>query len=31
MARAALANNRGYVSAFGEVDQERIAVLERAV
>jgi class 3 adenylate cyclase/tetratricopeptide (TPR) repeat protein len=31
MARAALANNRGYASVFGEVDSERIAVLERAV
>jgi class 3 adenylate cyclase len=31
MARAALANNRGYASTFGEVDAERIAVLERAV
>jgi class 3 adenylate cyclase/tetratricopeptide (TPR) repeat protein len=31
MAQAALANNRGFPSVFGEVDQERIAVLERAV
>jgi class 3 adenylate cyclase len=29
--RAALANNRGYVSTFGEVDEERVAVLERAI
>jgi class 3 adenylate cyclase len=31
MARAALANNRGVVSAFGLVDDERVAVLERAI
>jgi class 3 adenylate cyclase/tetratricopeptide (TPR) repeat protein len=31
MARAALANSRGYASVFGEVDAERIAVLERAI
>jgi tetratricopeptide (TPR) repeat protein len=31
MARAALANNRGVVSAFGVVDEERVAVLERAI
>ena len=29
MARAALANNRGFASLFGGVDRERIAVLER--
>jgi class 3 adenylate cyclase len=31
MARAALANSRGYASVFGAVDAERIAVLERAI
>ena len=30
-ARAALANNRGFASAFGEVDGERIAAIERAL
>ncbi|HYP47367.1 MAG TPA: AAA family ATPase, partial [Thermoleophilaceae bacterium] len=30
-ARAALANNRGFASAFGEVDQDRLATLERAL
>jgi DNA-binding SARP family transcriptional activator len=30
MARAALANSRGFASVFGGVDRERIAVLERA-
>jgi class 3 adenylate cyclase/tetratricopeptide (TPR) repeat protein len=30
-ARAALANNRGQVSAFGQVDQDRLAALERAL
>ncbi len=30
-ARAALANNRGFASAFGAVDEERVAVLERAI
>jgi class 3 adenylate cyclase len=30
-ARAALANNRGFASAFGEVDAERIAAIERAL
>jgi DNA-binding SARP family transcriptional activator len=30
MARAALANSRGFASLFGGVDRERIAVLERA-
>lgn len=31
MARAALANSRGFASNFGAVDAERVAVLERAV
>jgi DNA-binding SARP family transcriptional activator/tetratricopeptide (TPR) repeat protein len=31
MARAALANSRGFASNFGAVDGERVAVLERAV
>jgi predicted ATPase/class 3 adenylate cyclase len=31
MARAALANNRGFASVFGAVDQERVAALERAI
>jgi class 3 adenylate cyclase len=31
MARAALANNRGFTSTFGEVDTERVAVIERAI
>ena len=31
MARAALANSRGFASTFGVVDHERIAVLQRAV
>jgi class 3 adenylate cyclase len=31
LARAALANNRGFASAFGTVDAERVAVLERAL
>lgn len=30
-ARAALANNRGQMSRFGEVDDERIAALDRAI
>ena len=30
-ARAALANNRGFVSSFGEVDLDRIAAIERAL
>jgi class 3 adenylate cyclase/tetratricopeptide (TPR) repeat protein len=30
-ARAALANNRGQVSAFGQVDRDRLAALERAL
>ena len=30
-ARAALANNRGFASAFGAVDEERVAVLRRAI
>jgi class 3 adenylate cyclase len=30
-ARAALANNRGYASRFGEVDVERVAAIERAL
>jgi class 3 adenylate cyclase len=30
-ARAALANSRGHVSAFGEIDQERLAAIERAL
>ncbi len=30
-ARAALANSRGQVSAYGEVDQERVAAIERAL
>ena len=30
-ARAALANNRGWVSRFGAVDQERVAAIERAL
>ncbi len=30
-ARAALANNRGQTSAFGQVDQERVAAIERAL
>jgi class 3 adenylate cyclase len=31
MARAALANNRGFASAFGAVDEERVAALQRAL
>jgi len=31
MARAALANSRGFASAFGAVDEERLAVLEKAI
>jgi hypothetical protein len=31
IARAALANNRGFASAFGSVDWERVAALERAI
>jgi class 3 adenylate cyclase/tetratricopeptide (TPR) repeat protein len=31
LVRAALANNRGVVSASGEVDAERVAVLQRAI
>jgi class 3 adenylate cyclase len=31
MARAALANNRGFASAFGIVDKQRVAALERAI
>ena len=31
MARAALANNRGFASVFGVVDGERVAALERAI
>jgi DNA-binding SARP family transcriptional activator len=31
IARAALANSRGFASSFGVVDRERVAVLERAV
>ena len=31
IARAALANSRGYASAFGAVDEERVAVLQRAI
>ena len=31
MARAALANSRGFASAFGSVDRERVAALERAI
>ena len=31
IARAALANNRGFASAFGAVDEERVAVLRRAI
>ncbi len=30
-ARAALANNRGFASAFGEVDDERVAAIESAL
>ena len=30
-ARAALANNRGFVSRFGAVDEERVAAIERAL
>jgi class 3 adenylate cyclase len=30
-ARAALANNRGFASAFGEVDEERLAAIGRAI
>jgi class 3 adenylate cyclase len=30
-ARAALANNRGWVSVVGQVDQERVAAIERAL
>jgi class 3 adenylate cyclase len=30
-ARAALANNRGYTSVVGEVDEERLAAIERAI
>jgi hypothetical protein len=30
-ARAALANNRGFVSSYGDVDLERIAAIERAL
>jgi hypothetical protein len=30
-AKAALANNRGSASVFGEVDQERLAAIERAI
>ena len=29
--RSALANNRGFVSAVGEVDRERLAVIDRAL
>jgi hypothetical protein len=31
MARAALANSRGFASAFGTVDRERVAALDRAI
>ena len=31
MARAALANSRGFASAFGTVDTERVDALERAI
>ena len=30
-ARAALANNRGFVSSFGDVDRDRVAAIERAL
>ena len=31
LARAALANNRGFFSAAGEADLERIAIIDRAI
>jgi DNA-binding SARP family transcriptional activator/DNA polymerase III delta prime subunit len=31
MARAAIANSRGFASLFGKIDQDRVSVLERAV
>jgi tetratricopeptide (TPR) repeat protein len=31
MGRAALANNRGWTSQFGEVDRDRISILKRAI